>query len=71
MAEYRFKAIVRGLIRDGIYPSPAAIRRRQGRDNQRNNLNGRECVWREEVFREVGWRRGKDGNRSWKGPYGK
>jgi len=56
--ERAFKSAVRGLIRTHRYPSPSAIRETlgEGGSGQRNNLNGRECKWREQVFEESGWR---------------
>ncbi len=54
LAKMKLKLAVRRLIRDGVYPSPRMIDRELNRVT-RNNLNGRDCRWREEVLRELGW----------------
>ena len=54
-AETTFKGIVYTLISLGVYPSPGKINKglRRNRKNM-NQLSGKECKWREEVFAWLG-----------------
>lgn len=93
-AELKLKLSVLGLVCRGTYPSPRAVRLaledcreagglpRRAPPPQLNNLNGRECRWRDEVLTRLGWthwtalgpRRGdppnmrRDRKRSWTAP---
>ena len=55
-AEARFKRVVADLIQDGVQPTVLAIRQRLWDEtglvnfSRANELNGRECRWRDEVF---------------------
>lgn len=56
-AEDRFKNTMRALVAKHVYPSPKTMNHFLNHTGgPRNSLNGRECQWREEVFRELGWR---------------
>ena len=48
LAEFRFKVCVLALLGADRYPGPVVIARALGHRNR--NLNGRECVWRNEVL---------------------
>ncbi len=53
-AERKFKEAVYELLSAGFYPSPGRIEARLGH-RIKNNLNGRECKWREKVLLSEGW----------------
>ncbi len=56
--EERFKAVVRGLLAEGLYPGPTLVNTRLGKTpgtRGLRNFSGRENLWRAEVFRERGW----------------
>jgi hypothetical protein len=54
-AERRFKAAVRALVREGVYPGPVALRRWLGREEGSQTIDGRETVWRRAVLNQMGW----------------
>lgn len=62
--EHRFKNAVYVLVMHGKYPSPTTINKLLGRDprsRKMNNLNDRECRWRREICKEIGFTlRGKN-----------
>jgi hypothetical protein len=60
-AESRFKSVVHMLLDAGQYPSPTRINKMlrvldPNRRGRLNNINGRECAWREQVLISRGWR---------------
>lgn len=55
-AEARFKAVVRDLVRRGIYPAPAACGAALGRATVLRSLCGRETRWRRQVLNALRWR---------------
>lgn len=60
-ADQRFKTAVRQVVADGEYPSPTRINRAlvklgAKREGAPNNINGKECRWRAEALRALGWR---------------
>lgn len=63
-AEIEFKMAVLNVVHYGEYPSPTSINKEMGRDPRRrkmNNLNDRECRWRREICKEIGFTlRGKN-----------
>jgi len=81
-AEFRFKYVVRALCvgyelgRANDYPGPSRINRMLGRTHRKmNDINGRECRWREQIFAERRWRRvrlgrvGGSPKQRWEPPY--
>jgi hypothetical protein len=62
--ERRLKKAVWVLVMHDIYPSPTSINKLLGRDplsRQMNNLNDRECNWRREICKSLGFTlRGKN-----------
>ena len=54
-AGWRFKSVVVALVREGIYPSPTAIRLRLGRLQGCRSINGSETRWRRQILTELGW----------------
>jgi hypothetical protein len=50
----RLKLAVYELVSEDLYPSPGQIKRKLGRQDK-HNLSGRECKWRDEAFRRMGW----------------
>lgn len=63
-AEIQFKMAVLNVVHYGKYPSVTRINIEIGRDHvcrKMNNLNGRECRWRREICKEIGFTlRGKN-----------
>lgn len=59
-AEREFKHAVMTLVACKTYPSPRQIQRILGH-KVTDNINGRECRWRREACKEIGFKlRGKN-----------
>lgn len=54
-AEACFKQAVTDLLDEGIYPGPVQIRRRLGRPEGSQTINGQQMKWRAEVMEKRGW----------------
>lgn len=54
-AEEKFKDVIRAIVLASQYPSPMIILAALGDTRRRHNLNGRQCRWRAEILREMGW----------------
>ena len=52
VAERMFKAVIRSLYSQGIYPSPTTLNL-SIHGKKSSNLNGRETRWRREVMKEL------------------
>lgn len=55
--ETRFRNLVRGLLKLGIYPSPTAINTLRGKQGKENVLGGDHARWRREELEAAGFHR--------------
>ena len=66
--EYEFKADVIILHERGQFPSPTKINEFQKRVREKmQNINGRQCRWRVQVFKRLGYEKDKRTGR-WRCP---